>query len=62
MAKSIFIFGVEKYSKVCYNEIRKAVVYMENTNPKSRFNYKKLIVVCSIVLAVAIVISSVIFV
>ena len=35
---------------------------MENTTPKSRFNYKKLIVVCSIVLAVAIVISSVIFV
>lgn len=35
---------------------------MENPNPKFGFNCKKLIIVCSIVLAVSIVISSVIFV
>ncbi len=35
---------------------------MENTNPKSRFNCKRLIVVCSIVLAAAIVIGSAVFV
>jgi hypothetical protein len=34
------------------------VEYVENTNPKSRFNCKRLIVICSIVLAVAIVIGA----